>query len=81
MPVTKSAKKALRRAIRNKRFNDRKRKELKKAVKLFRAKPSKTLLSRAFSAIDKAAKINVIHKNKAARIKSKLTKLLSTRSS
>ncbi len=40
-------------------------------------KKKKTTLSEAYSAIDKAAKKKIIHKNTAARKKSRLTKKLS----
>lgn len=33
------------------------------------------LVKKAYSAIDKAAKKNIIHKNKASRLKSKVSKL------
>lgn len=76
MPVTKSAKKKLRqdkkRRERNKKLIIFFEKLLKKAKK----QPSEKTITAAFSAIDKATKRNIIHKNKAARIKSSLSKLL-----
>lgn len=77
MPVTKSAAKALRRDQHKTIVNRPIRSKLKTAVDAVKAKPDASLLTNAFSAIDKAAKNRVIHKNKAARLKSKLSRLLS----
>jgi small subunit ribosomal protein S20 len=53
-------------------------KTMRNAVKKFRAKTEKAdatkELPEMLSAIDKLAKKNVIHKNKAANLKSKLTR-------
>lgn len=78
MPVLASSKRALKQALRNKKINDRVRKKMKEAIKAFRIKPSKEALRLAYSAIDMAKKKKVIHKNKAARLKSRLTKILSS---
>jgi len=75
MPVTKSAKKALRRDRRRQMVNERLRRQLKRVLKQARAKPTKKLLSQAASLLDRAAKKRVIHPNKAARLKSRLAKL------
>ncbi|BDQ05035.1 MAG: hypothetical protein KatS3mg084_0553 [Candidatus Dojkabacteria bacterium] len=40
-------------------------------------KAASDLMPLAFKAVDKAAKKNIIHKNKAARIKSKLAEALN----
>jgi small subunit ribosomal protein S20 len=82
MPIIKSAKKALRTSIQNKEFNDLTRAKVKGAVKGLKvavkakAKDASTLLSKAFRELDLAAKKNVIHKNKANRLKSRLAKSL-----
>ena len=47
---------------------------MKTALKAFSKKSSADTLKDAQSAIDKAAKKNVIHKNKAARLKSRAAK-------
>ena len=75
MPVTKTAKRALRSAKRKLALNTSTLKNLEVAIRL--AKRSKTLekITAAISLADRAAKKNVIHKNKAARIKSALSKL------
>ena len=80
MPIIKSAKKALKISIRRKAENDLTRAKVKSAVKGVRigvkdkAKDASTLLSAAFRELDIAAKKNIIHKNKAARLKSRLAK-------
>ena len=80
MPVTKSAKKALRVDIRRKAENVITKEVYKKAVKLVRkavqegAGDISELLGKAQSALDKAAKTKTIHRNKAARLKSRLAK-------
>lgn len=50
---------------------------LKKLIKTARRQSNLKNLSAAFSALDKAAKVNLIHKNKSARLKSRLSKLIS----
>jgi small subunit ribosomal protein S20 len=76
MPITKTAKRALRSSKRKKEVNDRIRTKLEIAIRLAKKEKSKKAISNAFSAADRAAKVNLIHKNKAARIKSQLSKLL-----
>lgn len=56
--------------------NRHEKKMMKEIVDSFRKAPSAALLAKASSALDKAAKKNTIHKNKAARIKGRLAKLL-----
>ncbi len=83
MPITKNAKKALRASKRKRVFNLRRKskmdnvtKEIKKMVGLKNVKEAKVALSRAYKAIDKAAKRGIIKKNNAARKKSRLSKLI-----
>ena len=76
MPVTKQAIKKVRQDKRKAAFNLRVRKAYKAAVIAFRKKPTAALLSTVYKTLDKAAKTNVIHKNKAARLKSQLSKKL-----
>lgn len=75
MPVIKSAKKKLRkdkkRRLMNKRFENLLEKTLKKALK----RPTLENVREAIKIADKAASKNIIHKNKAARLKSRLSKL------
>lgn len=81
MPITKSAKKAVRGSLRKKALNDRRKRAMKEAIKKIEklAKGDKAealkMLSSAFQAIDKAAKRGVIKKNNAARKKSRLSRL------
>lgn len=76
MPITKSAKKALRRSKRQQGFNKRAKRKAEQAIKVFKQEPTEENLAQAYSAIDKAAKRNIYHDNKVARIKSKLAKML-----
>lgn len=82
MPITKSAKKALRVADRRNAINERTKKSLKEGAKniqkLVATKnwaEAKTSLSTAYSAIDKAVKNGVIKKNTANRKKSRLSRI------
>ncbi len=77
MPITKQAEKKLRHDRKRTTEIQRARVALQKLVKSMRKKPTQKSLILAFSALDKAAKTHVIHKNKAARLKSRLSKLLA----
>lgn len=77
MPVIKSAKKKLRQDVKRRVQNLGVKNSLKAFVKTAKTEKTATSVSAAFKAADKAAKLKVIHKNKAARIKSTLSKLLS----
>lgn len=74
MPLLKSAIKKLRKDKKKEKINDKLREDLKDAVKNFIKGKSSKKIDEVFSLIDKAAKKNLIHKNKAARLKSKLSK-------
>jgi len=74
MPISKSAKKALRVSQNKRAQNLTKEIALDKALK----KVSTETVSDVISLIDKAAKTNLMHKNKAARMKSTLTKKFGT---
>ena len=83
MPITTSAKKALRPSARKRAENDTRReavgktaKNLKKAVSAGNAQEAAQALSLAYKAIDKAVKRGLIKKNTAAHKKSHLAKLL-----
>ena len=52
---------------------------LKKLVKTMRKGPSDKNLTAVFSSLDKAVKTNLIHRNKANRLKSRLSKTLSAK--
>ncbi len=83
MAITKSAKRAIRGSEKKKVYNDRRKKTMKEVVKevktLSAAKNQKAaiaLLSKAYKAIDKAAKTKLIKKNTASRKKSRLAKMI-----
>mgnify|MGYP001576038838 FL=1 len=83
MPITKSAKKALRQSLRRRTRNLTKLeafrdvlKEIKKLVEAKKIKEAEALVPKAYKALDKAAKTGVIKKNAAARKKSRLMKML-----
>jgi small subunit ribosomal protein S20 len=83
MPITSSAKKALRQNRTNRARNTKKRETYKKLVvryrKLVTAKSMQEAtkaLPLVFKALDKAAKTKVIEKNKASRLKSRLSKMI-----
>ena len=74
MPITKSAKKSLRVSLRRQKENREKEIALEKALKSVNEKN----VNQAISLIDKAAKTGIIHRNKAARLKSRLAKKFGT---
>lgn len=75
MPVTKTAKRALRGSKRKEVVNKITVSRLEIAVKQAKKSKSKKDISVATSLADRASKENTIHKNKSARIKSQLSKL------
>ena len=84
MPVSKSAKKALRQNIRRRAINLRRKRKMKELIKKFeklilenKKEEAKKLLPSVYKAIDKAAKRGVIKKNTASRKKSRLAKLIN----
>jgi len=76
MPVTKTAKRALRVSKKKKIANSKDKSNLEIAVRLATKSKKEADIKKASSLADRASKKNVIHKNKAARIKSALSKLL-----
>jgi len=85
MPITKSAKKALRQSLRRKARNliyknkiKNLIKEVRKLVLAKKIKEAKNLLPQVYKILDKAAKTGLIKKNTAARKKSRITLLLSS---
>lgn len=77
MPITASAKKALRSSKRKQIVNNSVRSKMKSAMDTFRAQPSQELLAEAYSRIDRAVKNHLMHRNTAARRKSLLSRLLA----
>ena len=83
MPITKSAKKALRQSRKRRLFNLRRSnkmksliKKLKELIKDKKKEEAIKILTKVYQAIDKAAKRGVIKKNTASRKKSRLTKAI-----
>ena len=83
MPITKSAKKALRQSLKRRKRNlvyKNKIKELtKKVISLAAEKKieeAKKNLPQLYKILDKSAKVGIIKKNTASRKKSRITKLL-----
>ena len=68
MPITSANKKALRSSTKKRAHNVEFKTKLKNAIK----KATKTNVNDVISLIDKAAKKNLMHKNKAARLKSQM---------
>jgi len=80
MPITKSAKKALRQNQRRRVFNLRRLRKMRALIKQVRflikekkKEEALKLLPEVYKAIDKAAKRGVIKKNTASRKKSRLS--------
>ena len=83
MPITKSAKKALRQNKTRRERNIKKIlsykssvKDFKKLVSTGKKDDAKKMLPKVYQALDKASKSGVIKKNKASRLKSNTTRLL-----
>ena len=84
MPITSSAKKALRVAKKKKVFNIRRKgsmesslKAIKKLIKENKMKEAEKMLPEVYQAIYKAMKTKFIKKNAAARYKSRITIFLN----
>ena len=82
MPITKSAKKALRQNEKRRVHNLGYKRKMKKLVKQVRTlvaekkkEEAKKLLPQVYKTLDKTAKVGIIKKNTASRNKSRLTKL------
>ena len=83
MPITDSAKKALRQNLRRRTRNLIYKNKIKKLIKKARTLVSekkieevKKILPQIYQILDKAAKVGVIKKNNASRRKSRITKLI-----
>lgn len=77
MPIIRSAIKKVRKDKKRTIRNLRRKNSLKELIKKVRREADPKNLQAAFSALDKAAKVSLIHPNKASRLKSRLSKLLS----
>jgi small subunit ribosomal protein S20 len=79
MPIIKSAVKKLRKDKKRTKANLIYKKAYREAIKKLKKTKTKKLLAEVYSKIDKALKKRIIHKNKANRLKSKVTQLLKTK--
>lgn len=84
MPITQSAKKALRQSKKRQVENLKFKRKFKDAIKEFRRElagknleKAKNLLPKVYQTVDKAAKKGVIKKNAASRYKSNLARALA----
>lgn len=77
MPLLRNAKKALRVSKRKADRNQIVRSKMKTMLDKAKKAASQESVASAFSAVDKAVKKHLIHRNKAARIKSQLSKLMN----
>lgn len=85
MPIKESAKKNLRKSLRRKKINLRRKeaikdvvKKLKKSVKDKNKEGAHSFMPSVFKAYDKAAKTGVIKKNTAARKKSRMSRMVNS---
>lgn len=85
MPITQSAKKALRQSIRRRAQNTKRKDAVRKILKDYRkilaekkTDEAQRQLSLVYKAIDKAAKTNALNTNKARRMKSRLSRLMKS---
>lgn len=83
MPQIKSAKKAMRQSRRHAVVNRAQRSALRTALKRVRGATTKDEATQAYAAavrlLDRAARKGLIHKNNAARNKSRLAKYVKTK--
>lgn len=75
MPISKSTRKALRSSLAKHQRNAVIKSKLRETIKKTNGKN----LGEAYAAIDKAVKKNIIHKNKAAHLKSALSKKMANK--
>ena len=76
MPVIKSAKKKLKQDRKKEKVNKLLKEGYRNALKIAQKTKTPEKIKKAVILVDKSAKKGIIHKNKAARIKSSLSKLL-----
>lgn len=81
MPVTKTAKRALRGSKRKGQINKSLLSKLEIAVRMAQKSKKEADVKTAISLADRADKKKIFHKNKVGRIKSSLSKILLTKKS
>lgn len=74
MPISLSAKKSLRKSLKNNKENVLFKTKIKLTIKQFLGKPTTDELKSVYSILDKSVKKGIFHKNKTARLKSNLAK-------
>ena len=84
MPITKSAKKALKQSIKRRKRNLLRKNKIKETLKAINKfveaknyEEAKKLLPQFYKAVDKAAKSGILKKNTASRKKSKIARLVN----
>ncbi len=81
MPNIQSAKKKVRKDVKREATNLTYKKTIKKTLKkagtIKTGKKGAVAVSEAYSIIDKAVKKKIVHKNKAARLKSRISRSLN----
>lgn len=76
MPKIKSAIKKMRQADKKAAANRKIKANLKRLLDDYKKQPSQKAYQALSKSLDKAAKTNILHKNKVARLKSRMSKLL-----
>ncbi|MFH1161678.1 MAG: 30S ribosomal protein S20 [Candidatus Jorgensenbacteria bacterium] len=86
MPRTKTAKKALRQNVRRRKQNIGRKRTLRDALKTYRAAlaagkkdEAQAALNRVYQTLDKLAKVHVLKRGKANRMKSRMAKKINSR--
>jgi len=86
MPRTKTAKKALRQNVRRRKQNLGRKKQLRAALKTYRAAlaagkkdEARAALPRVYQTLDKLAKVHILKRGKAKRMKSRMAKKINPR--
>lgn len=81
MPVTKTARRALKTSSRKTSINKIITSRVETAMRIAKKTGKKTDLSNAYKELDRASKKKLIHKNKASRLKSRITKFINKKAS
>ena len=83
MPITASAKKALRGSLKKREFNLAKKEQINKALKQIKkliadkkAKEAKAFMKEVQSVLDKSVKTGLLKKNTASRKKARISKMI-----
>jgi small subunit ribosomal protein S20 len=78
MPISLSAKKSLRKSLKNNKENVLFKNKVKLTIKNFLAKPTEESIKEAYSMVDKAVKKGIFHFNKGSRLKAKFARQLKS---